>query len=403
MVGRLASPGSRSNGKLSILLRIVLRLTTFFVVLLASSVALNRFRPKQGDLLHRSGSDPVEQQESASPALKEPLMVLLMGLAPEAEEQQLPQLNGALLVHLAPGQPVRLLQVPATTPVMVPGSGPVHLRQAYNIGGVRLVAELLGEHINQPRDLVDRYILSSSPALAAFVDAMGGVPMTLDPPPPQPVPLQDATDGRIASPGVGPWAELGVGARQLSGAQVDTYLRTSGPAPEPAWQLERQRRLLGAMTHHLDSEPLRTRWPRLAQDLLDGSRTNLSREELFSVLAMLESQPLRLVVEPLSHRAGAQARLWPRSRSVPGDTVLVEGPLSNAMALKRQLAARDVNAVVVPTPPDGIRLSRTRLLTWGAEPPASITNLLGNTVLRRQDAPIADAGTTIRLGSDWIP
>ncbi|MXW41158.1 MAG: LytR family transcriptional regulator [Synechococcus sp. SB0668_bin_15] len=395
-------------------LRIVLRLGTFFVALLICSVALNRLWPRQADLLNRS--EHGSRQEGTSPALKDPLMLLLMGLAPKDDEQQLPNVSGVLLVHLVPGQPVRFLQVPATTSVAVPGSGTVSLARAYNIGGVRLVAELLEQHLNRPETLVDRYILSSSPALAAFMDAMGGVPMTLDPPPqplaqvtPPPVDtgtvvhVQDVQDGnrQASSPGAGPWAALGAGAKRLSGAQVETYLYTPGPAPGPAWQLERQRRFLGAMAHHLDSGALRRQWPRLAQDLLDASRTNLSREELFSVLAMLQTHPLRLVVEPLSPRAGAQAHFWPRSRPVPGDTVLVEGPLQAAMAFKQQLEARGTRAVVAPTSPDGVILTHTRLLAWGAEPPASVGSLLGTRGRRRQDAPSTDAAITVRLGTDW--
>ena len=417
---RLASLGSAR--RLSMFFRIVLRLGTFFVVLLVCSVALNRLWPRQASLSRLSG----HESRQTSPALKNSLILLLMSLAPKEKENepQLPRIRDVLLVHLSPGQPVRLLQVPATTPVDVLGSGTVALERAYNIGGVRLVAEVLAQRLKRPEDLVDRYILSTSPALTAFVDAMGGVPMTLDPPPapapalqpvhPKPPPLaaspegeagaalQD-TDRRISSPGAGPWAELGTGARQLSGAQVETYLHTSGPAPASAWQLERQRRLLGAMAHHLDSEALRRHWPRLARDLLDGSRTNLSQEELFSVLAMLQAQPLRLVAEPLSRTAGEQTHFWPRSRPVPGETVLVEGPLHTAMAFKQQLEARGTNAAVAPTPTDGITLSRTRLLAWGAEPPASVSSLLGANVRRRQDAPIADAAVTIRLGSDWSP
>ncbi|KKZ12754.1 MAG: hypothetical protein TE42_03265 [Candidatus Synechococcus spongiarum SP3] len=400
-------------------LRVVLRLSTFLVALLVCSVALNRLWPRQADLLSRSGQG--SRQEVADPMLKDPLVLLLMSLAPKEDEQQLPEISGVLLAHLVPGQPVRLLQVPATTPVVVPGSGAVYLGRAYNIGGIRLVAELLEKHLNRPENLVDRYILSNSPALTAFVDAIGGVPMTLDPPPPQPAqpwppalvaPPQDeagtvveaaveATDRQASSTGAGPWAELGSGDKRLSGAQVETYLHTSGPAPAPAWQLERQRRLLGAMAHHLDSGALRQRWPRLAQDLLDASRTNLSREELFSVLAMLQAQPLRLVVEPLPRGTGAQPHFWPRSRSIPGETVLVEGPLQAAMAFQQQLEARGTKAAVAPTSPDGVTLARTRLLAWGAEPPASVGTLLGAHVRRRQDAPSTNAAITIRLGADW--
>ena len=401
--------------------RIVLRLGTFFVVLLACSVALNRLWPRQTGLLRLS--DRGDRQEGTSPALKSPLTLLLMGLASkEKEDGQQPRISGVLLVHLAPGQPLRLLQVPATTPVVVPGSGTVALERAYGIGGVRLVAELLEQHLKRPEDLVDRYVLTSSSAMAAFVDAMGGVPMTLDPPPapapqpahPKPPPLAASpageaetgpqnADRRTSSPGAGPWAELGSGAKQLNGAQVQTYLHTSGPAPGSAWRMERQRRLLGAMAHHLDSEALRQRWPQLAQDLLAASRSNLSQEELFSVLAMLQAQPLRLVVEPLSRTAGGQHHFWPRSRPVPGETVLVEGPLQAAIAFKQQLEARGTNAAVAPTPSDGITLAQTRLLSWGAEPPASVSGLLGANVRRRPDAPVAEAAVTVRLGSDWSP
>ena len=393
-------------------LRIVLRLGTFFVALLVCSVALNRLWLRQGDRLSPSGRG--SQQEGTSPAFKDPVVLLLVGLAPKRDEQQLPEVSGVLLVHLVPGQPVRFLQVPATTAMAVPGSGTVSLGRAYNIGGVRLVAELLEQHLNRPETLVDRYVLSSSPAMAAFLDAVGGVPMTLDPPPQPPaqvppppgnngIVVQDVQDGnrQASSPGAGPWAVLGAGAKRLSSSQVETYLHTPGPAPEPAWQLERQRRFLGAMAHHLDSEALRQRWPRLAQDLLDASRTNLSREELFSVLAMLQAQPLRLVFEPLSRHTGVQTHFWPRSRPVPGDTVLVEGPLEAAMAFKQQLEARGTRAAVAPTPADGITLSRSRLLAWGAEPPASVTSLLGTRGRRRQDAPSTDAAITVRLGTDW--
>ena len=393
-------------------LRIVLRLGAFLVALLACSVALNRLWPQPAVLPGSPGDG--SRQEGASPALNGPLVLLLMGLAPRDDEQQLPEISGALLVYLVPGQPVRFLQVPATTTMAVPGSGVVSLGRAYNIGGVRLVAELLERHLNRPETLVDRYILSSSPALVAFVDAMGGVPMILDPPP-QPLAqvtappgdtgtvLQDVQDGnrQASSAATGPWATLGAGARWLSGAQAEIYLHTPGPAPDPGWQLERQRRFLGAMAHHLDTEPLRQRWPRLAQDLLDASRTNLSREELLSVLAMLQAQSLRLVVEPLAQGGGAQTHFWPRSRPVPGDTVLVEGPLPAAMAFKQQLEARGTRAAVAPTPVGGVTLSRTRLLTWGAEPPASVTQLLGAWGRRRQDAPSTDAAVTVRLGTDW--
>ena len=400
------------NRRLSMFLRIVLRLGTFFAALLVCSVALNRLWPRQADLLSRSEHE--SRQEGTSPALKGPLMLLLMGLAPKDDEQQLPSIGGVLLVHLVPGQPVRFLQVPATTSVAVPGSGTVSLGRAYNIGGVRLVAELLEQHLNRPETLVDRYILSGSPALTAFVDAMGGVPMILDPPPQSLAQVtappgdtgtvvQDVQDGnrQASSPGAGPWAPLGAGAKRLSGAQVETYLHTPGPATGPAWQLERQRRFLGAMAHHLDNEPLRQRWPRLAQDLLDASHTNLSREELFSVLAMLQAQPLRLVVESLAQGAGPRTHFWPRSRPVPGDTVLVEGPLQAALAFKQQLEARGTRAAVAPTPAGGVTLSRTRLLAWGAEPPASVTSLLGARGRRRQDAPSTDAAITVRLGTDW--
>jgi len=214
-------------------LRVVLRLGTFLVVLLVCST-LNRLWSRQTD--SGSGYGPGSRQEGTSPALKSPLTLLLMGLAPKGE-QQLPRVGGVLFVHLAPGQPVRLLQAPGATPVVVPGSSAVDLERAYNIGGVRLVAELLETRLNRPEGLIDRYILSSSTALAAFVDAMGGVPMTLDPPtPPQPDALVATAQGETSSSGVGPWAQLGSGNRQLSGSQVEAYLHASGPvlAPVPS-------------------------------------------------------------------------------------------------------------------------------------------------------------------------
>ena len=404
---RVASQGGKR--RMSMFFRIILRLGTFFVALLVCSVALNRFWPRQASLLRWDGTG--SRQEGTSTALKNSLTLLLMGLAPKEKEaeQQLPEIRDVLLAHLAPGQPVHLLQVPATTPVVVPGSGTVALDRAYNIGGVRLVAELLEQHLNHPEDLVDRYVLSGGPAMAAFVDSMGGVPMTLDPPPaPALVPASTPTLANQPPPpvsaGVGPWVELGNGAKQLSGAQVETYMHTSGPDPGSAWRVERQRRLLGAMAHHLDSGALRQRWFQLGQDLLDASRTNLSREELFSVLAMLQAQPLRLVVETLPPaNAGTRTHFWPRSRPVPRQTVLVEGSLRAAMAFKQELEARGTSAALAPTPPDGVTLSRTRLLTWGTEPPASVSSVLGANVRRRQDAPIADAAITVRLGADWSP
>jgi len=390
--------------KLIILGRLALRLSTFFGVLLVTAVTLNRLWPRQAPSAV-SAADQGSQEENTGPVPKRPLVLLLMGLAPQEDPRQPQEVGDLLLVKLSRGQPIRLLQVPATTPVVVPGSGTVSLGRAYSIGGVRLVAELLEKQLRHPETLVDRYVLSNSTALAAFVDAVGGVPMVLDPPSPQPQtrPLGLSAPQIPPVMAVDPWAELGAGAKRLNGAQVQTYLKAADTTPGQGWQLERQRRFLGALAHHLDSAALRQRWPQLAQDLLAASRTSLSREELFSLLALLEAQPLKLVVEPFSQSNGPGNHLWPRSRQLPGETVVVEGPLPEAMAFKHQLALLGTNAVMIPAAPQAINLSRTRLLVWGAEVPASVESLLGAHGLRRQDAPMADAAITVRLGADWQP
>ena len=432
------------------LIRSILRLGLFTVVVLACSLGLEQFGPRgeQAAEVEREGEDYGLAHDSA---LRQPLTLLLLGLEPVAAAQQRPpRANGIMLVRLQPDQPLRILQIPAQTAVSVPGSGIIPVGEAYSVGGVRLVADLLAELLGRQEADPGRYVVGRANSLATVVDALGGIPMTLDPPPAQrpkaqpaaraqPAGGEQATTG--AQPATGTVARQATGARpegavpapppptapppsplqdtanstagrgvsllsgpqQLSGEQVERYLRDVGPLAPTAWQLEHQRRLIGAMVRVLDGDAVRRRWSQLAQDWLAASRTNLSDEELFSLLALLDGQPLVPVVQSLPLQPSAAettVRAWLDNEALPPETVLVEGPAAQATAFRRQLQQSGTPTQVQITPADGVRLQQTRLLAWGEEPPESVQELVGNNALRN-DAPAAPVGITVRLGADW--
>ena len=416
-------------------IRSVLRLGLFVVVVLVCSFGMAQIWPRSERVAEgkREGEDYGLAYDSA---LNQPLTLLLLGLEPVAADQQRPpRANGIMLVRLQPDQPLRILQVPAQTAVSVPGSGIIPVGEAYSVGGVRLVADLLAELLGRQEANPVRYIVGKASSLAAAVDAVGGIPMTLDPPParrPEVTPTagnQTATavlpEGAAAAPAndaaavrtatLAPAAAdaansaaesspaLAGGPQQLNGEQVERYLRDVGPLAPTAWRLERQRRLIGAMARVLDGEAARRRWSQLAQDWLAISHTNLSDEELFSLLALLSGQPLVPVVQSLPVQPSAAkttVRAWLDDQALPPETVLVEGPAPQAMAFRRRLQRYGMPVQVQITPADGVRLQQTRLLAWGEEPPESIQELVGNDA-RRNDAPSAPVGVTVRLGADW--
>lgn len=443
-------------GLTTLLIRSTLRLGLFTVVVLACFLGLEQFRPRgeQAVEVEREGEDYGLAHDSA---LRQPLTLLLLGLEPvAAERQRPPRANGIMLVRLQPDQPLRILQIPAQTAVSVPGSGIIPVGEAYSVGGVRLVADLLAELLGRQEANPVRYIVGRASSLATAVDALGGIPMTLDPPPAPRPKAQPAAKARPvagdqaatgARPATGTVAEQAPGAppegavaapppppapllpdqppvappqdtanstagsgvplpsgpQQLSGEQVERYLRDVGPLAPTAWRLERQRRLIGAMARVFDGETVRRRWSQLAQDWLATSQTNLSDEELFSLLALLSGQPLVPVVQSLPLQPAAAettVRAWLDNEALPPETVLVEGPAAQATAFRRQLQQAGTTAQVQVTPADGVRLRQTRLLAWGEEPPESVQELVGNNALRN-DAPAAPVGITVRLGADW--
>ena len=384
------------------MIRSVLRLGVFAAAVLLCSFTL-------GQLWPRSQRTPAAVNEGEDyglahdAAVRQPLTLLLLGLEPVADQQQHPpRANGILLVRLQPDQPVRILQIPAQTAVSVPGSGMISVGEAYSVGGMRLVADLLAELLGRQEAVPSRYILARDTSLPSVVDAMGGIPMTLERSPAL-HPLAVATRPTTLESANADLA-LAAGPQRLDGQQVAQYLRHEDPLAPAAWRLERQRRLIGAMVRVLDAEEMRRRWSELAQAWLATSRTNLSDEELLSLLALLNEQPLMPVVQslPLQPVAPeATVRAWLDDQMLPPETVLVEGPAPLATAFRRQLLEYGTPVSVRITPADGVQLRRTRLLAWrGEEPPAFIQTLVGNNALRN-DAPAANVAITVRLGTDW--
>jgi LCP family protein required for cell wall assembly len=82
------------------------------------------------------------------------------------------------VVHINPDQTqLNVLAIPRDTRVAIPGYGISKINHAYAYGGITLLKQTISEFLSIP---IDDYVVVNEQGVIAIIDALGGVPVTID-------------------------------------------------------------------------------------------------------------------------------------------------------------------------------------------------------------------------------
>jgi LCP family protein required for cell wall assembly len=195
-----------------------------------------------------------------------------------------------LLVRVNPKGPVQVLQIPSELALSLPGEqAPTALGELYRKGGVALTAETLRELLNLERTAPERYIVVPRQALRNVVDAIGGVEVS----PPRRLKYRDkALNYSI---------DLQSGLQRLNGEKVEQMVRFRDKWLGEAGRRSNQQVVLGGLLAQLAQPGQVAQLPSLIPDWKKQVETNLSQQEMLSLLAagLDNSMPVRFSSLPL--------------------------------------------------------------------------------------------------------
>ncbi|MEM9213450.1 MAG: LCP family protein [Cyanobacteria bacterium P01_F01_bin.150] len=194
-----------------------------------------------------------------------------------------------LLVQVNPEQnTVNVLSIPRDTQVEFPGrSGVTKINHANLIGGPRLAADVVSHNLNGVS--IDRYVRVNTAAFRELVDALGGVEILV----PQPMKYTDKTQGL--------YIDLEEGRQFLTGEEAEQFARFRSDGNGDIGRVQRQQQLIRALRDRVMTPTIVPSLPSILQVLREHIDTNLTTEELLSLLNFaldLESDQFRMVMLP---------------------------------------------------------------------------------------------------------
>ncbi|RDI95688.1 LytR family transcriptional regulator [Meiothermus sp. QL-1] len=216
--------------------------------------------------------------------LEAPLTVLVLGVAPEykGHHQRAPEdfrgLSDAnLLVRFDPkARRISVLSIPRDTYVRIPGYGWYILNHANKFGGPELAKEVVE---NLTGVAIDAYVSVSVEAIRSGIDALGGVEVCVE----KAMQYKD-TAAKLE-------IDLKPGCQRLSGAQAEGYLRFRHDALGDIGRIQRQQNFFNALKRELLSPAGLLRVPQAIASVEPHIRTDLTREEIGSLLGFLATRP----------------------------------------------------------------------------------------------------------------
>ena len=329
------------------------------------------------------------------------ITLLVVGQGEGGQDQRDDQV-GFLLARIEPGQALRLLQLPASTPLTLPGRRQATLAQAYGLGGIALVSDSLAETLDTDRVRADRYIEAPIQLLAGMVEQLGGVPVTVEKDlARQGLQLGQASSGR----GAATTTPLQQGRQWLQADGVTQYLGFREVQETEAWQLERQRRLLGALRERLRDPALTGPFSNVLEGQLWGRNSNLSLPEVFSLVAASLDPRQGMSLEQLPLDGDGELRRvvvnrWALGDPIVRDAIVLEGSAAQRQRALERLEAASLGPVVERSAP-AVPLATTRVVTRGnADDADAVIRALGAGSIS-EDAPSSTARVTVRLGQDF--
>ncbi len=308
--------------------------------------------------------------------------------------------DAILLVRLDPGKREAIaLSIPRDTWVLLPGHGWHKVNAASPLGGPPLMREavegLLGLR-------VDRYLVVSTEALKAFVDALGGVKVCVE----KPMRYEDRAAGLSI--------DLKPGCQVLRGEEAEGYLRFRQDALGDIGRVQRQQAFLHALRAQVLSPLGLLRLPRAVAAALAHTETDLTLEEKGRLLRFLLARPqFKSLLLPGSFWAsgwrvdpGAWARLRAGILEETGPVGLAgrslalaygPGQEEEAQALAEALRRMGLRVSLHPLPTAPLR---TEVLENG---PGTLAEALGRALglpYRVSGEALLGADLTLRLGGD---
>lgn len=183
---------------------------------------------------------------------------------------------------------VNVLSIPRDTQVEFPGRrGVTKINHANLIGGPRLAAKVVSHNLNGVS--VDRYVRVNTAAFRELVDALGGVEVVV----PKPMKYTDQTQGL--------YIDLKEGRQLLTGEEAEQFARFRSDANGDIGRVQRQQQLIRALRDRVMTPTIVPRLPNILQLLREHIDTNLTPEELLSLLNFaldLDREQLRMVMLP---------------------------------------------------------------------------------------------------------
>ena len=283
--------------------RTLLRLTAALGGLWLTAAALSLIWPKPDQIAVRNPS--AEDPTTLAPLPSSPVTILVIGV----DADQLSDLNNKaaplgpanadslMLVQITANKAVEVLQLPTELGVNLPGSKTIQpLAASYRKGGVGLTADVINEIVDLPEGVPQRYLVISRKGLRTLVDGIGQLEITLG----QPYASQDKTQGYAIN--------LQAGRQILNGVQAEQLTRYRSNPKDDVNRRKRQQMLVLALVDQLRQASAISNLSLLLNELSDEIQTDLSRNEILSLVAAVLTSPSSPEISQLSlaKRAGDQ-------------------------------------------------------------------------------------------------
>ena len=313
-----------------------------------------------------------------------------------------------------------VLSIPRDTRVAIEGHGAQKINAANEIGGVALSAKTVSSLLDGVQ--IDRYVRINVLGFAKLVDALGGIDFYV----PKDMKYKDDTQHL--------YINLKAGQQHLSGDQALQLLRFRYDALGDIGRIQRQQLMMRALMEKFLTPAIIAQFPQIFSVVHDYIDTNLTIEEMVSVLSFA-AQTGRSNTEMLLEKGRfSEPKEFNTSYWIPDqkgiDSLMVQhfdvtsqNPLPQAMdpasvniaiqdstghptavrALVRSLEAAGYSRIQLAKPWHQ-PLSVTHIIAQqgDANSAATVRQILGLGEVRVESTGILYTDVTIRLGQDWL-
>lgn len=228
-----------------------------------------------------------------SPRLSRTLNLLVLGIeggvtpTPDGQSSSPQPAETLWLIRFDPLQnTVSVLLIPPQTRVEIPNRGRNPVASAHSMGGITLTSRVLSQTLNAIP--IDRYIRADAATFRSFIDLVGGVELFV----PESLSYQDSTPGIAVN--------LQPGWQTLKGEETLGFARFQNNEADRSG-IHRQQMILQSLGDRLASPTLGSQLPRIVQLMHEYIDTNLTQEELFGLVTLLQQRPsdgLKMVLLP---------------------------------------------------------------------------------------------------------